>query len=297
MSRRARLHVAGGIYYVIQRSGARQPIFADVSHYGMFERLLATSLARSRSRVHGYCWLPDAIHMIVQIEVQPVGRLMQRLTSQYSRRLHSLTGDCGHLFRQRYQALLLDPDTQLLRVLHDMHRLPVRCGLGTNPSDYPWSSYHAYRGAVRVPWLTTHAVLKRLDRRPDRARRRYLELMTQPFDSSVAPLQHGRRVTARSQQHHARLERLILCVLGPLDIASRELLSGSRKRSLALARALIAWRATEQGIATLAEVARRLHRDPSTLIAGIHRYRASRPDLFDRATPPAAGPLARSPDP
>ncbi|HVO45467.1 MAG TPA: transposase [Steroidobacteraceae bacterium] len=298
MSRRARLHVAGGIYYVIQRSGVRQPIFADASHYAMFERLLATSLERSRSRVHVYCWLPDAIHLVVQVAEQPVGRLMQRLTSQYSRRLHSLAGEWGHLFRQRYQSLLIDPDIQLLRVLQEIHRLPIRTGLSTTLNDYPWSSHHAYRGSARVPWLTTHAVLKRLDRRPDRARRRYLELMAAPSDWGVHgdPRFPSPRVRVTAGSHHARLDRLIDSVIRPLGIDSRELLSGSRKRHLALARALIAWHAIERGITTLAQVARRLHRDPSTLIAGVNRYSARCPELFDRAALSASGPLVRPPN-
>ncbi|HUI60860.1 MAG TPA: transposase, partial [Steroidobacteraceae bacterium] len=128
MSRRARLHVAGGIYYVIQRSGGRQPIFADASHYAMFERLLAISLERCRARVHAYCWLPDTIHLILQVGNQPAGRLMQRLTSQYSRRVHSLSGESGHLFRQRYQALLIDPEVHLLPLLQQLHLLPVSVG-------------------------------------------------------------------------------------------------------------------------------------------------------------------------
>jgi hypothetical protein len=56
--------------------------------------------------------------------------------------------------------------------------------------------------------------------------------------------------------------------------------SRSRQRQLALARALIAWFATERRICTLSEVARRLRRDPSTLSVAISRYRELRPDLF-----------------
>jgi hypothetical protein len=67
-----------------------------------------------------------------------------------------------------------------------------------------------------------------------------------------------------------------------------EVLSPSRRRELALARALITWRATRAGVATLSEVARRLGRDPSTLFVGMERYRTLRPDLFGGA----AGELA-----
>ena len=67
----------------------------------------------------------------------------------------------------------------------------------------------------------------------------------------------------------------------------------SRQRRLALARALITWYATERGVATLAEVARRLQRDPSTLFVAVERYRMLRPELFNLTALQDPGPLVR----
>ena len=128
MSRRSRLHVPEGVYYVVQRSNARQPIFTEPADYATFERLLSTMLVRCRVRVHAYSWELDAIRMIVQISDMPVGRLMQRLSSQYARRVHRRQGESGHLFQQRYQALLIDPDAYLLKLIRYLHLLPERTG-------------------------------------------------------------------------------------------------------------------------------------------------------------------------
>jgi hypothetical protein len=46
-------------------------------------------------------------------------------------------------------------------------------------------------------------------------------------------------------------------------------------------------------VATLAEVARRLERDPSTLFVGVERYRTLRPELFNLTALPDTGPLLR----
>jgi len=61
MSRRARLHVPGGLYYVVQRGNARQPLFSEPNDYATFERLLAVMLVRCRMRIHAYCWTPLAV--------------------------------------------------------------------------------------------------------------------------------------------------------------------------------------------------------------------------------------------
>ena len=42
-----------------------------------------------------------------------VGRLMQRLSSQYARRVHRRQGNGGHLFHTYYRALGLDPRRNL----------------------------------------------------------------------------------------------------------------------------------------------------------------------------------------
>lgn len=77
------------------------------------------------------------------------------------------------------------------------------------------------------------------------------------------------------------LDFIIDAVSLKLGLERTAVLSRSRQRQLALARAMVTWMATEQGVATLAEVGRKLHRDPSTLFVAVERYRVLRPELFD----------------
>jgi hypothetical protein len=65
-----------------------------------------------------------------------------------------------------------------------------------------------------------------------------------------------------------------------LDVSREDVLSKSRLRRLALARAVIAWHTTVRGIATLAEISRYLGRVSSTLSKTITSYRKRQPDLF-----------------
>ncbi len=310
MSRRSRLHVPEGVYYVVQRSNARQPIFTDPADYATFERLLSTMLVRCRARVHAFCWEVDAIRLVVQISDMPVGRLMQRLSSQYARRVHRRQGESGHLFQQRYQALLIDPDAYLLKLIRYLHLLPVRSGRVANIDDHELSSHRAYLGVMNVPWLTTSTALRMLSQRPEQSRYAYRRLM---FDS-VPPeedinFDHGGsddpRVLGdrqfmtqipRNQRVHRStysLEQVIDTVSCTLGLERTEVLSRSRQRRLALGRALITWYATERGVATLAEVSRRLQRDPSTLFVAVERYRTLRPELFNLTALHDSGPLLR----
>jgi REP element-mobilizing transposase RayT len=310
MSRRSRLHVPGGVYYVVQRSNARQPIFTEEADYATFERLLSTMLVRCRVRAHAFCWETDAIHLVLQISDMPVGRLMQRLSSQYARRVHRRAGELGHLFQQRYHALLIDPDVYLLRLIRHVHMLPVRSGKVTDPADYALSSHLAYAGTANVPWLTTNVGLRMLAQRPEQARFAYNRLMLEtPAGGETQSFEHGgtddprvlgdREFMAaiprnmRVYRSTYSLDQVIDTVTCTLGLERSEVLSRSRQRRLALARALITWYATERGVATLAEVARRLQRDPSTLFVAVERYRTLRPELFNLTALQDTGPLVR----
>lgn len=76
------------------------------------------------------------------------------------------------------------------------------------------------------------------------------------------------------------MDQIIHTVSQALGVERDHVMSSSRRRDLALARALIAWFAIERRVATLTEVARLLKRDPSTLSVAITRYSVSRQDLF-----------------
>jgi REP element-mobilizing transposase RayT len=304
--------VPEGVYYVVQRSNARQPLFTDPADYPTFERLLATMLVRCRARVHAFCWETDAIRLVVQISDMPVGRLMQRLSSQYARRVHRRQGESGHLFQQRYHAVLIDPEVYLLKLIRHVHLIPVRNGGVASPDDSELSSHRAYLGVAHVPWLTTGMALRMLSQRPEQARFAYRRLMLDSippeqeaalnFDRGGAedPRVLGDRkfITQipRNQRVHRSaysLEQVIDTVSCTLGLERSEVLSRSRQRRLALGRALITWYATERGVATLAEVSRRLQRDPSTLFVAVERYRTLRPELFNLTALRDSGPLLR----
>jgi hypothetical protein len=120
---------------------------------------------------------------------------------------------------------------------------------------------------------------------------------------AIAPSQEDRTLFERGSKHDARivagteflenlprhlrvyrskltLEQIIQTVTCRLGVDREHVLSNSRQREVTLARALIAWYATERRVATLSEVARYLRRDPSTLSVAVSRYRLCRPELF-----------------
>lgn len=296
MSRRQRLHVPGGTYYVVQEGSPRQPIFSQPDDYALFEYLLALTLRRTGARVHAYCWTANAIHLALQIDDASVGRFMQSLTSRYARGVHQRAGESGHFFRHRYKSVLIDPEVYLLKLIRHIHQVPALTGLTPNADAHSYSSHSAYLAKSSVEWLTTRHALRLLADGAEATT--YADFMSQAappqdahlFEHSGARVIGGEEFLAGLPRHsrtyrtRTSLDQIIDTVTCRLGVDREHVLSNSRQRELTLARALIAWYASERGIATLSEVARRLRRDPSTLSVAVTRYRRCRPELFKLST-------------
>lgn len=296
MPRPARLHLAGGTYYLLQLSNAGRLLFATDADYAQFELRLIQSLRRTHVQALAFAWLPHAIHLAVRCGEVSISRFMQGLTSSYARYRHRLTGEVGHAFRQRFQSILIDPHSYLPELVRYIHYTPIRERLVARVHDYPHSSASIYSGSRALGWLDTAPVLDTLKARGIENGRARAFLLDIPPEADLALFDTNHHADARvlgdsefraqlpyAYRRQARtyvLERLIAHVITTLEIDRAELFTHSRRRRIALARSVIAWHARELKLATLTEVANMLSRDVSTLSKAILRHREQYPQLF-----------------
>jgi REP element-mobilizing transposase RayT len=290
MARKPRIHVPGGLYHVILRGNAGQSIFfaeADIPH---LEALLAEGIRRFGHRVHAYCWMPNHIHLLIQVSRIGLPAIVQNLAFRYTRWVNQRQRRRGHLFQGRYQAILVDADRYLLALIRYIHLNPVRAGLVSTPGDYPHSSHRAYLGDHSIPWLHTAWVLGQVAATISEARRRYRRLIAAGLSEGHRPeLYRGTRDTRilgddhfiESVERQARqavsrripIEQFVKRVSAVLRLDPDALRSPSRERGLARARALMAYLVIEHGAGTLTALGTLLHRDVATLSNGARRIR------------------------
>ncbi len=297
MSRRPRIQIPDGTYYLLQVTSRHQPLFATDSDYAHLESLLAGTVRRTHTRVFAYCWLPHELHLAVRTRHVSVSRFMQGFTSRYARHVHAHSRERGHLFSQRFQSLLIDPQIWLPALVRYIHHAPVRAGCCTTPQAFSHSSHRAYVSTRKPPWLDTDMVRTLLDDRGiARGTPQDAYFAAEPTVEELDLLgrngtRHTRMLgnpdfTSRPRHSHRpgqpriTLSQLIDAIALTQDTTREEILSLSRRRAASLARALIAWHAVERRMATLAEVARILRRDSSTLSKAITRHRERHPELF-----------------
>lgn len=293
MPRLPRLHVPGGLYHVTLRGNHRHAIFCRNADYDALDQIVTDVLERSQSRLHAYCWMPNHLHLLVQIANDPLGRLMQRIGSQYARTFQSRLKTTGHLFERRYHCLLVDVDSYLLELVRYIHLNPVRAGIVHDPADFPWSSHRVYLGHRQAPWITTSLTLGLFHADKHRARLAYAAFMKAAQTdggSWTMPAAHAQERRVLGGQRflsqlpavlpRPRLRRslaeLIERCCQHFNVSAQQLSSPSRCRQLARIRAIVAHLAITHRITSLQAVAHHFGRDESSLRRGVQRLSSTK---------------------
>ena len=166
MSRPLRLEFPGAWWHIHSRGVERRDIFLDDADRRTFLKTLADAVPRFRWRLHAYVLMNNHYHLLVETIDATLSRGMQRIGGDYAETFNKRHDRVGHLFQGRFRAHLIDSETYLLRVARYIVRNPVRAGLVARAAEWPWSSHRATAGLERTgSWLTTSAILDRLDAR------------------------------------------------------------------------------------------------------------------------------------
>jgi REP element-mobilizing transposase RayT len=252
--------------------------------------IVADVIQRFGIRIHAFCWMSNHLHALVQIAERPLGAIVQRIAMRYSRYRHKAMRTTGHLFERRHKAKLVDIDAYFLTLLRYVHLNPVKARIVADPAEYPWSSHRAYLGTESISWLTTDFGLSLFSTDPQQARDAYEQFVLQsavddenlnlddeshPEDSRVLGTDtfiNNIPFIPYKPRSPLTLEQLAESLCTQHSVSLPLLRSASRARHLAPIRILLTTQAIEQRIATLCDVARYLHRDPSSLTKLLARH-------------------------
>ena len=264
---------------MLRGNGGQDVFFDDKDRYHLY-LLLQQGVEKFGHRIHGFCCMPNHIHLLIQIADDPLSRIMQNLSFRYTRWINNKQARTGHLFQGRYQAILVDADRYLLELVRYIHLNPVRAGLVKRPRDYAWSSHRAYLGLETLPWLEIDWVLSRFAKRLKTCRKRYEAFVREGQKEGYRKeFHHGgedgrvladdqflEKVLGRKTQVAPKvpLEKIVSYVSTELGVKEEELRGPSRNRTLSEARAVIGWLGRQLGSGSIKDVASYFRRESST---------------------------------
>jgi putative transposase len=127
-------------YHVMARGNARRDVFID-DHDRVDFLLRLDRIATARGwRCLAYCLMGTHFHLAVQTQQADLHDGMRDLLGRYAWSFNRRHDDVGHVFRDRYRAVVIDRDGQMEATIVYILRNPAKAGLVDNPLDWPWSN-------------------------------------------------------------------------------------------------------------------------------------------------------------
>jgi putative transposase len=297
MARKPRVEFAGALYHVICRGNQRQVIFRSDADRKCYLEALERYRQRYRFKVYAYVLMSNHVHMLLETREVSLSRIMQGLQLRYTSYFNRKYKKVGHLFQGRYKAILCDREAYLLELVRYLHLNPERMRSPMQAATYRWSSHGAYLGKGNIVTIETAPVLGEFAKSVGKARLGYLRFMAEGktaghqadyydvrdqrflgderFVEQIEQRVHGDREIAMPTPR-VKLAALLAIVAKAHGATEKELTEVRRQRKWNGARSMLVYLGREWGRASVKELGKRLHRDPSVISRLYFMYAADR---------------------
>src|SRR5688572_2328183 len=274
MARPARIEYPGAVYHVICRGNNRQAIFRDDQDRSRYLEKLSFYCRDKSVDLLCYCLLGNHVHLLLETPAGNLSKMMQAFHTSYTVYFNKRHRRSGHVFEQRYKALLVDKDNYLLQVSRYIHLNAVSADIVSRPQDYRWSSYGSYLKGQGIGGLKPETVTgyfaggraKQLTQYREyvegeaRERQRYNEPATtkQMFigDEDFVEKARQRSATTTVRDGHYSLRRIVAAVSAVMGIDEEDTKRPSRREEVQRSRELISCVARRHSDVGLEELAR-----------------------------------------
>src|SRR5882724_6162884 len=181
MAREPRIEIPGGLYHIITRGNNRRRTFRSHDDYLKFLLFLEIQKAKRPFYLYAYCLMPNHVHLLAEMQDDPISRVMQALLTAYSQYHNRKYRKVGHLFQGRYKAILCQTDRYLAELVRYIHLNPVRAKMVARPEDYEYSGHRAYIGMDRSGLVDAEPVLRHFGAN----KRKAIEVYTQFVNAAL----------------------------------------------------------------------------------------------------------------
>jgi REP element-mobilizing transposase RayT len=186
----------GFSYHVMARGNARRDVFLDDhDRVDFLRRLDRIATARGWGCV-AYCLMGTHFHLAVQTRQADLHDGMRDLLGRYAWSLNRRHDDVGHLFRDRYRAVVIERDGQMEATIVYILRNPVKAGLVDDALDWRWSNCATLMGHRRrqtTSALDQISALEYFSQNTTRAREHLRALLVGDTDVLVDPSESAAR--------------------------------------------------------------------------------------------------------
>ncbi len=180
MSRQPRIDAPGCIYHIIARGIERRTIFADDQDSQAFVERLETILVDTGTPIYAFCLIPNHFHLLLRRANQPISTVMSRLLTSYAIYFNKRHNRAGHLFQNRYKAIICQEDSYFLELVRYINLNPIRAKLVDTIEGltaYPFSSHPYIVGRKSAAFFDGAALLSHFSNDRKRAIKSYMDFL------------------------------------------------------------------------------------------------------------------------
>jgi putative transposase len=141
MPRPPRVEFPGAIYHVTAQANRTEALFFGGDDFRVFHYMLCYASAHHDWQVHSWCYMTTHYHLLLTTPNGDLARGMHRLNSRYAHWFNHTYNEVGHVFRRRYNAILVETDDHLHACYRYIALNPVNAGVVAKPAEWRWSSY------------------------------------------------------------------------------------------------------------------------------------------------------------
>lgn len=162
MPRQPRLEAEGLLYHVMARGIEKRRIFTFKSDYDFFLERFGEIAGETSTICLAFCLLPNHFHLLIRSSEIPLSTVMRRLLTGYAVVYNKRHGRVGHLFQNRYKAIVCQEESYLFELIKYIHLNPVRAGLVGSMNElnaFPYSGHAAISGNRQFFWYAPEMAL------------------------------------------------------------------------------------------------------------------------------------------
>ena len=160
MARPLRPDFPGAVHHVTARGNAGNDIFLDDADRRALLDVFGRVCGDFGWQCHAYCLMSNHYHLLIETPEGGLSRGMRHLNGIYTQAFNRAHGRSGHIFRGRFNSILIDKGAYLLELCRHVVCNPVRARLVRRAREFPWSSYRATVDLdPRPDWLQTDWIL------------------------------------------------------------------------------------------------------------------------------------------
>ncbi|MDD5691414.1 MAG: transposase [Candidatus Omnitrophica bacterium] len=145
MPRLPRINLEGALYYITTKADYKLNLFRDDSDKSRYLFFIFEYKGLYNFKLYSFALTSNESHLLIEPSQQfTVSQIMHDVNANYTKYYNKKYEKKGHLFEERFKAVLIEKQGYLLEMTRFVHRIVLKDNPPLQLKDYKWSSYSSY---------------------------------------------------------------------------------------------------------------------------------------------------------